>query len=326
MSKNIGINKVPNNYIYTSHTGAEYIFLEGQWFKCSNMDVVQNVHTFKMNQSAIKQINESNSTSKLKVGSVYMVNESKYVYVGRNHFSINGNLLQEDISSKLVNLFEADSDSTPPAPPAPNGTDVPNGFIYTSGKGKSYIKRQGKWYDVSTKKVLNSSATASLDRAAIAQIDRINSSEAVKIGQEFKSKSGVVYRYVGNSRFISDDGKLLPSSTAKNILDRLNAKASDENNDSGSDSSESGSADQESPPAGQNQGQGNSSNDSNSNRDDSESPFQALANSIKSNPQAGRIVALISRGDEVSLLAADILLAGQQKEVQQIINSLNTVD
>ncbi|QXO12454.1 hypothetical protein pEaSNUABM49_00208 [Erwinia phage pEa_SNUABM_49] len=451
-------NKVPNNYVYTSHTGSEYIFLEGLWYNCKNMTIIDPSKNYKMNKAAAQQISEQNISSTLKIGQKYIVNESEYVYVGRNKVTKNDSLLHESINNNIISLMEADNasefsnfvrgDTTnveipnkfrldgdyyyiksknawwkdkliddtqfnkelnrdaikeiqkynaqdeypvnstfdwkgqtmtwtgsnwvypdgkiaghkftskvddyidenpdiikptdssgssnpeptdnaggqPPTNPAA-GSSAPDGYVYTSNKGKSYVKRGGKWYDTSTKKPINSSAVPSLERAAANKIAQHDASSPVKIGQEFKAKSGKTYRYVGGNRFMSDDGKLLPDSTARQVLANLNNNA---NNGQGSSSS------QGQPPASNSGGQppvppsnppssgsGAGNTGGNPPRGGGNDPLQSLADEIKSSPDAPRIVVLLSRGDALSLLAADILLSGQKKEAAQILNSLN---
>lgn len=526
-------NSIPNNYVYTSHKGTEYMYIDGTWLNCKTMNIVESIHNFKMNQSAMREISEHNKSSVLKIGKKYTINESEYVYVGRDNFTFQGSLLNENINSRVKMMVETDSQSfenftfgNPSEKSIPNkftlvssgytynkpsktwydrdgavkdktfnaeltadaykdiekynsqdrypvnstvqyggktytytgtswvsddgkvmsdkfltkvedwldenpeiekqakskssknptdssdssnnmkvgqtitdkygkvykfdGTDfvdsvgeklspektaeilkkhkawldsqkngadsgnnknnssnsdsseqnptdersdstssssIPDGYVYTSGKGKSYYKKNGQWFSADTKKPINSSSVKPLERAALAAIDKHNNSGEVKIGTEFTSKKGIKYKYVGDDRFISDNGKLLPKDLAKSVIQQLKQQS-----DTGSNDEEG----QDSPNTGDNQGQNNpppeppepansdsgkqtppsqGSNESNS--------LEALANEIKSNPEARRIIVLLSRGDSLSLLAADILLSGKQNKVKQILNSLN---
>ncbi|EBS4516806.1 hypothetical protein DQT32_05260 [Salmonella enterica subsp. enterica serovar Braenderup] len=325
MLKQIGNdNNIPNSYVYTSHKGSEYIFLEGIWYNCENMMPVDSSKNFKMNQSALRQISESNTNSTLKIGNKYLINESEYVYVGRGKVTKDGYLLHESINSTIVSLMEADDDSS-----EDTSTEVPNGYILTSGKGKTYIKRNGTWYSTETKKPVNSGVVAPIERAAKAAIDKHNEKAAVKIGDEWKSKSGVTYKYVGGNRFVGDNGKMLPQDTAKNVLQHLWQKSDEEraqneeepeqSQDSGTNdtgSTDTSSQPQGTPPSPKPQEQSTGSGD----------PLQSLADKIKSHPKGGKIAVLLSRGDPLSLMAADILLNGQQSEAAQILNSLNNED
>lgn len=478
-------NSIPNNYVYTSNRGTEYMYLEGSWVNCETMKIVENAHTFKMNQSAIRQIAEHNKKSSLQIGKSYVINESEYTYIGRNNFSLQGNLLSESMNTRIQQLVEAENTpefsdlkfgdkenvSLPPphgftldggdykwsdkgywwgkdqnangqtytgkvqskdlirelnkdaydkiqhynkTDPIPVGTtvnykgtpvtwngdyfysektgklpdtvwhkfetyfednynrdgtpkssdentqdqstdqptddqsqdqnsndsdtsqgsntdsstEVPNGYVYKSKKGNSYYKKNGQWFNAATKKPINSSSVPMLERSAQAEISKFNSSSPVKIGQEFKSKKGITYRYVGGNRFISDNGKLLPPDVAQKVLANLSQKPSDENSPDGQpqgepqDQSQGSNTDSSTPEGQPEQSSSNDSQDA----PEGDDPLQALANEIKSSPLARKIVVLLSRGDDLSLLAADIMLSGQQKEATEILKSLNNED
>jgi hypothetical protein len=550
------------------------MYLEGSWVNCDNLNIVENTHTFKMNQSAVKQIAEQNSKNTLQIGKKYVINESTYTYIGRNSFSLGGNLLSESMNSKIHRIVEAstpkfsnfvagnkdkpvipnkfslndhyvydkdknawwsrdghyitnktdsedlfksaykdiakynneesypvgssmeyngermtwtgnnwvyengriagnkftdlvdsyitdnpdfinsstssdstnnsensstssDSDqspykvgqhirdkygkvyrfdgtdfvdssgtklssdetskilkgakewqdaknngnedeyrknnttnlgsktvqdpkspeqeqqsspeqeqqsSSPEQEPQSNNSDVsdsqasdennssndlssdvPNGYVHKSKKGNSYYKKNGQWFNSATKRPVSSSSVPMLERSAQAEIGKLNSSSPVKIGQEFKSKKGITYHYVGDNRFISDNGKLLPPDTAQKVLASLSQQSSgdessseDQPQDKNTDTSNgSGTTSQEQPKTGTTSGdEGTNSNE----------PLQGLATEIKSSSYARNIIVLLSRGDDLSLLAADILLSGQQKEVAEILKSLNNED
>lgn len=305
-------NSIPNNYVYTSNRGTEYMYLEGSWVNCDSMKIVENAHTFKMNQSAMRQIAEHNEKSSLQIGKSYVINESEYTYVGRNNFSLQGNLLSESINNRIQLLIEANNSNDPIQ--ESSSIVVPNGYIYKSKKGNNYFKKNGQWFNSDTKKSINSSSVPMLERAAQNEIDKFNSSSTIKIGQEFKSKKGISYRYVGGNRFISDNGKLLPPDIAKKVLENLSQQQTD-SQDSGQQ--QNSSTDVSTPSSQTEQGSTSSTGDV---------PLQGLANEIKSNPYARKIVVFLSRGDDLSLLAADILLSGHQKEAVEILKSLNTED
>lgn len=311
-------SSIPNNYVYTSHKGTEYMYLEGAWLNCETMSTVDSTHTFKMNQSAIKQIAEHNSKNEIQIGKKYIINESEYVYVGRNNFTLNGNMLTENINTRVMHLVEADNTEE-------SSTEVPNGYVYTSGKNKSYYKKNGQWFSVDTKKPINSSSSVPLERAAKAAIDKHNATSSVKIGDTFTSRKGITYKYVGGTRFISDNGKLLPKDTAQTVLNNLWQKADErkaqeqQDNQDEQPVQDTAQNDQQGSPAPQPE----SEPSQNDNASQGNEPLKGLADQIKSNPEARRIIVLLSRGDDLSLLAADILLSGQQKEVAQILNSLN---
>lgn len=334
MFKSYGNNiSIPNNYVYTSNKGTEYMYLDGSWMNCSTLNLVESTHNFKMNKSALQQINEHNTNNTIQIGKSYKVNQTAYTYVGRGNFTINGNLLSESINSRVKNLFEAEDNKFSDTNLGDtNSTDVPNGYVYTSGKGKKYFKKNGSWFSSETKQPINQSASAPLERAAKEAITKHNSSETVKIGTEWKSKKGVSYKYVGDGRFISDSGKLLPSDISRKVLDDMssNTTQGDETQDPNDEAPEVnvGGSDsdtkQNNLPPDQGTQQPPVQNDAP--RGSGESGLQGLADRIKSFPKARNIIVLLSRGDEVSLLAADILLSGKQREAVEILNSLNNTD
>lgn len=462
MFKSYGNNiSIPNNYVYTSNKGTEYMYLDGSWMNCSTLNIVESTHNFKMNKSATQQIAEHNSKNNLQIGKKYIFNESAYVYVGRDNFTFNGNLLNESINKRVKNLFEAEdtnfsdlklgdksNDEVPsyfkmgdyvysnggwfhngarvakkgdnldelmadakdyikkinnnPNETLPVGStvqykgntltfvgdalvdlknnkeypsvyvdrlkeyakssednnssnsteqdnstsdensspessntqsnssvEVPNGYVYTSGKGKKYFKKNGQWISAENKKPINSSSAIPLERAAQAAIQKHNQTEPVKIGTEWKSKKGQSYKYVGNGRFISDSGKLLPQDIAKKVLDNLSQDSS-EQSEQNTDIPEvqidgDNSSQEQSEQSGNNEQQPKPSN---SQPQGETTGLEGLADKIKAAPAntRRRITVLLSRGDDISLLAADILLAGKQSEASQILNSLNNKD
>ncbi len=204
---------------------------------------------------------------------------------------------------------------------------VPHGYRITSNKGKTYIKQKNAWFDVETKKQLNSSAAKSVERAAQRDIIRHNSSGAMKIGTKVKSKKGTEYSYIGGNRFISAEGKLIPKSTADDILARYDAERADKKEEEPEEKvdAEVSSTDVVEPKA-----------EPTKEPEPVSEPepvvpapgdeVQSLASRIKESPYAKKITVLLTRGDEVSLIAADILLSGKKDETVQILKSLNKND
>lgn len=298
-------SKVPNSYIYTSHTGSEYIFLEGAWFNADTMVEIHSSKNYKMNESALRQIAQQNQHSTLQIGQKYTINENNYVYVGRGRMTLDGMLLTESRNSQVVTLMEAQD------------LQIPSGYIYTSGKGKKYFKKGSNWYSSDTKAKVNTSAAMSLERAAQEQIKKHNETSTVKIGQEWTSSKGKTYRYAGEGRWVSDDGKMLPPSMGQQLVQKLeseqgepedNAQPTPEPEQSAEPASEPKEEPKEKPtqePRGESD------------------KVTELAEIIKSHPNAKKIRVLLGRGDEVSLLAADILLAGKESDAIEILKSLN---
>ncbi|AGC34694.1 hypothetical protein GNZ01_06445 [Escherichia coli] len=206
---------------------------------------------------------------------------------------------------------------------------VPDGYRMTSSKGKTYAKKNNLWYDIESKKQLNTSASKSVERAAQRDIFRHNNSGAMKIGTKVKSKQGKEYSYVGGDRFISADGKFIPKATAAKLLAKYEQDKevkSDETPevDSGTEQIQSKEEPKKEPESEQKPDE--VSEPETKSETIAGDDVQSLASKIKESPYAKKITVLLTRGDEVSLLAADILLSGKKDETVQILKSLNNND
>lgn len=314
-------SKVPNSYIYTSHTGSEYIFLEGAWYNADTMLEIPSSKNYKMNESALNQIEQTNKHSTLKIGQKYAINENQYVYIGRGRMTLDGMLLTESRNSQVVTVMEAEGE----------GNSIPTGYIYTSSKGKKYFKKDGKWLNQQTKQPVNTSAALSLERAAQDKIKKYNETAVVKIGQEWISNDNKKYRYAGDNRWISEAGKMLPATFGKSLVDYFEAEEA-KKNPPADDSvpPPSGSSEPPVPPAppygnpppvppaprSEPPAAGDGS-------DSLPKDVDALAEIIKNHPKKRKIQILLTRGDKLSLMAADILLSNQDDEAKKILKSLN---
>lgn len=473
-------SNLPNGYIYTSHTGSKYVFLEGLWFSHSTKEMIDPRKYSNMYASAQKQIFEYNSKNKMKIGSTYIVEGQEQVFIGNGKFTINGmitekrqpkikdfkrivpnedtpipdgmmidkdiyyskgkwrmvgdnwkatepeqierfnkkahemmqnskddavpigstinfegepyvwdgknwqaegegNFVPDEYLNKNVEKYLKDTDygtkpqeetksdkSTEQQPEQPEQSqeeqekdifndpntprtelsgydgepvnkvnpeqaEVPDGFVYSSPQGKTYFKKKGIWYSSQTKKPLNASNVPLITRAAATQIKSLDRNSKVKIGQEWTSKAGKTYRYVGGNRFISDDGKMLPADYAKKVMAKLESDSTEQSEqpspNNASDQSQSNAQSNETPDASekppvQNDEPAQSSTDDSTGAE-AGNELQALASQIKNSPSARNIQILLTRGDAISLLAADILLAGDSDKAKQILQSLN---
>lgn len=306
---------VPNGYVYTSHTGSNYVFLEGLWFNNSSMKMI-NPSTYSiMYNSAQTQIVEHNSKSKLKIGSTYIREGKECTFIGDKKFFSEGQF-----------FFEADD----------SAVTVPNGYIYTSGKGKSYYKKGGEWYLVGSKTKVNQSASRPLEQSAVRKIEQENSSNDLKIGKStWTSSKGKEYTYVGGDRFISADGKMLPKGMAEKAKNDIAASRDDHEeeesrirDDVDAEVDDTSTANDEDRHQEEREDQEQEIGDTDSNEDEhrEEDKIKNLADKIKSNPDARKITVLLTRADKLSLMAADILLSGEKDKVKQIIQSLNNRD
>lgn len=294
--------KVPNGYIYTSHTGSEYIFLEGAWYNAQSMVEIDSSKNYKMEESALRQINEQNEQSTLQIGKTYIINESEYVYVGKNRVTQAGTVLNE--SSSILELMEAEEEP------------VPEGYIYASGKGKQYLKKNGKWISSETKKEVNQSVARSIESAAQRAISKFNQQSPLKIGAVWTSAQGKVYKYVGGNRWMTEDGKMLPQTTGKTITDRMTKSDEEEQEEQSTEQSSE-------EPVQPVQSEPEPTKPESPKSDEPAGDLESLAEKIKNHPQRRRLTVLITRGGEIPLLAADIILSGKDKDAQEILKSLN---
>lgn len=470
-------NLVPNGYVYTSHTGSKYVFLEGLWFNNSSMNLIDPSTYGNMYTSAQKQIVEHNAKNKLKIGQTYLREGHEHVYIGEGQYTHDG-IIVEGPSAKIDDFQKADpNDTTIPngfyvnqdmfyrdgkwrmnksdfvqenpkyikqfndeakakiqkynetarvpinstlnyrgetiiwdgnnwvdaeglafnpqltrqitkyldsinygeqqepeqsqsepekdspedkAPVQDNGptpqnttqlsgfdgepvgkvdaeqSEVPDGFVYNSPQGKKYFKKGGTWYSSETKKPINGGNVALINRAAATQIKQLDSRSPVKIGQEWTSKAGKTYKYVGDDRFISADGKLLPKSMAAKAKDSLTAQKDDHKEENSeikdkvdADIDNTSTATPEDRKEEERVDQERAVDDHDAKEDDhaeGEDKLKGLADRIKANPNARKITVLLTRADKLSLMAADILLSGQADKVKQILQTLNNRD
>jgi len=160
---------VPNGYVYTSHTGSKYVFLEGLWFKNSSMGMVDPKSYNNMYVCAQKQINEHNSKSKIKIGETYLREGKNQIFIGEGRYTIDGLLVE----SQFSDFKKAD----------PNKIEIPNRF---KEGDYTYNKKEKAWYDRG-EKVTDLQFAKELNTDAIKRINQYNSSD------EFPVNSTVTY-------------------------------------------------------------------------------------------------------------------------------------
>lgn len=214
------------------------------------------------------------------------------------------------------------------------GLVVPNGYTIVSKSQIPYYKKNGEWVSAKTKKPINSSAAKSVERAAQVRIAEYNKSAPVKIGEEWTSSKGKTYIYVGDDRLISVDGKVIPKDSAKKILAKLEGERKIDT-DSALDTKDKVSDVQDTPKQGVHDDEPEvqsqepkqdapKSEQTSSSTENSE--LSSLADAIKQHPKARKITVLMTRGDKVSLLAADLILAGKEQDAIKILKALNSND
>lgn len=206
-------------------------------------------------------------------------------------------------------------------------TEIPDGYLITSRAGVQYIRKNGQWISSQTKKPMNSSAAMSIDRAAKAKIDKFNETADVKIGDKWKSSKGIEYTYVGDDRFISSKGKLAPKSSAQGILDKMRAAKEPEETEVQQDTVQDTVQDGSNGASDEVEVQDTTTQSTEEPVQGEEgSDLESLARQIKAHPKARKITVLMTRGDKVSLLAADLILAGKEQDAIKILKALNSSD
>lgn len=259
--------------------------------------------------------------------------------------------------------------------------NIPNGYVYTSGKGNKFVFKNGTWFNASSKKPVNQSNVNMLNRSAQKSIQDFNSKNDIKIGSKVTSNKGVEYTYNGTG-FVSADGKQISGGAAQAAMTKLKSQnapkqsTDDATNDSAGDS-DSKPVQEPTPtdtivpgqsaldtanPEGTPTASSDASTDSSSSDYNAQSIINSqgagsgtptaspdagtgtppsppsaapssstqpqdkmtvLAQKIKGNKYNKQIITLLSRGGKMDLLAADILLNGNVKEVIDQLNSLN---
>lgn len=298
--------KIPNGYELKMNNKT-YFFMEGMW--CSDDFKLINDHkSVKFTKMASEQIKEHNSSNKIKIGSSYSLNGNNVIYIGDGKFSTGSGFITENIDN--ITLTEAQD-------------DIPDGYYYTSKNGNTYFKKNGQWFNKQTKKPLNASSSLSLNRAALNQIDAFNSKSPIKIGDTWTSGNNKTFTYVGGDRLISADGKMVPKNMATTIIDKMTSdnKNSEQEPEEQTDSEiPSYQAPEVEPQSGNEEDEPQQTD----NTDDSDtSTLDGLASKIKSSPDARKILILLGRGDEISLMAADIMLNGTRQQALAELKSLN---
>ncbi|WNA15926.1 virion structural protein [Xanthomonas phage XaC1] len=219
--------------------------------------------------------------------------------------------------------------------------------------------KNGTWYSISTKKPVLSSNVNMLNRAAEKSIENFNATSDVKIGDKVTSNAGTEYTFNGTG-FTNPNGKLLTGGAAQSAMNKLKQQAAAKEPEAKSEEPEvvpgESAVDTSTEPSsttqpeeqntdtagpsaqsivnqGGNTSQGEPStepsntspvNEPNpSSPSEGTGPLKNLAKQIKGNKYAKQIVQLLSRGGNVNLIAADVLLKGNISEVIGELNALN---
>lgn len=322
-------NTVPNGYTYISGKNNKFQKIGESWINCQTGTLVESYKVPKLETAAKYQIDEYNSYLHIKIGQLYESNNSFYEYLGNSNFSLNGNMLSESASSGILTGLMED-DATP-------NVEIPLGYTYTTPKNRSYVKKPKGWLSLTSDNYLNPSAVAGLEDAAKRDIQKHNDTESTPIGYVWTSNKKIPYTYVGNNTFVGKNGRVVPAHVAEQILNknkrvRDEKKQREELNKVSADGSVNLQPDAFGDEAKKEPAQGQKSEPSNVNPPEQpkatsetgeSGSLESLASTIMSHPYKRKIAILLGRGDEVSLLAADILLSNKTKEAVDILNSLN---
>ena len=313
---------------------------KGKWYTDRNQVIDDPEMIDSLNTGAVQRIQKLNKTDKFPVGSIATYNGNLYTWTGERFYNKDVGTIPEKDTIELIDGYsnnpdevrddhkddskdETNTDSsteTSTEQSSESTSTIPEGYLITSRAGVQYIRKGGQWISSQTKKPMNSSAAMSIDRAAKAKIDKFNASSDVKIGDKWKSGKGIEYTYVGDDRFISSKGKLAPKSAAAGILDKMRAANKPE--------------DSEEVEVQQDVVQDSPVDSPTTEPNSTEEPAQAgvdsglesLAQQIKTHPKARKITVLMTRGDKVSLLAADLILSGKEQDAIKILKALNSSD
>ena len=359
--------EIPNKFKLDDFT---YSKNKNIWYDHSG-PVTEKSFNSELNADAVKLIQKYNSIDDYPVNSTVDYNGQTLTWNGHSWVSSEGKSYKSNKFTSKVDEFidtQLNSDKKVPAhitePQNPNnttstengevetqntsgGTDqssrtdstsssssaIPDGYSITSRAGVKYIRKNGQWISSQTKKPMNSSAAMSIDRAAAAKIDAENKSSPIKVGEKWTSGKNKEYTYVGDGRFVSSNGKVIPKSSAEQILAKLSAEkgAQPPTNQSEPQDTQQPAGDSSSTPVVEPQTEPQSEPQSEpQNGEESGKPenaaLESLAQKIKSHPLARKITVLLTRGDKVSLLAADLFLTGKEKDAINILKALNSSD
>lgn len=334
---------IPNGYKYF-----DYNYRNGKWYE-RNQEV-DAAHAAQISAVARKEIKKHNDVPDLiPIGSKVEIDGQEYTYTGENLVNSKGQLVSKDLVTKVDDQYEEEyrekkakesgqsersSEPEEEVVSTESITEAPNGFVITSKAGVQYFKKNGQWISRQTKKPMNSSAAKSIERAAITKIEEFNKTSPIKIGQKWTSSKGKEYTYVGDDRLISDDGKMVPKDAAVKAIQSMSAgagaaSAETDVTDAAKDIEQDAKDVEQDVQQDVETVQNDSEKEKSSTEDSAEAdanPLQALADEIKASPLARKITVLLTRGDKVSIMAADILLSGTKEDAIKVLKALNSND
>lgn len=333
---------IPYGYIIKSRKGNSYIKTPSGWVsngKPANQGIIKNLEAAA--ERKIEEYND-NSDNLVKIGQEYKSNNGKvYFYNGTNFMSADGKKklaggAQESAMRKLQQSAETNGGESGEAEPTRlpvNHETVPVGFstrhdefvytktptgwdAYKNGEIVDKVKSTGSGWVNEKGEEVNSDVIMAITDKALGRIKAYNNdpSHEMKIGDSY-THGEQSYMFNG-SEFITRDGKQLaheyvPQAKAKLVSD---AKKQQETATEEPPSGEEPSAEVTEPNTNDVEPSGAVDEPESSTQDAGGKSLQDLADIINNHPQKRKLVALMSRGDKVSLIAADIILAGKAAE------------
>lgn len=341
---------IPYGYTIKSRKGNSYIKTPNGWVsngKPANQGIIKNLEA-----AAERKIEEYNDSpdNLVKIGQEYKSNNGKvYFYNGTNFMSADGKKklaggAQESAMRKLQQSAESEGSEAESTQTPMRDLVVPVGYAAKNDDGLVYTKtpsgwdayKDGNvvskvtltnngWVDDNGEPVDNKIINAITD-TALARIKAYNDSpeHKMKIGQQYTHGDNS-YTFNG-SEFLTRDGKQLaheyvPQAKAQLVKDTEGKQSTQEpttGDDGNADVTEPESnmaepeTEQPEPTADVTEPETTSGGQS----------LQDLADAINKHPQKRKLVALMSRGDKISMLAADIILSGKAADAVKQLSAI----
>lgn len=257
----------------------------------------------RLEDTAIQEMEEYNSTHDVKIGQTIEHNGQEYHFSGGNAFYTDSGDKLDGESSKqaYAELKQQDSGSS-----QSSSSSIPVGFEVISLDDIRAIKTKDGWsamgdngeYD---KPVEDPEMIKRLEQTAVEEMDEYNNTHDVKIGQTIE-RDGKEYHFAGGKAFYSEDGEKLDDVSANQAFDEMSTTEGGDSQEASPETVSPESNHQEQPTQKSNK-------------------LQGLADVISKHPKKRKLIALLSRGDKISLMAADIILAGKADEAVKAIKA-----
>lgn len=226
---------------------------------------------------------------------------------------------------------------------------VPVGYVFTTDRNTEFYKSTEGWKNQLTDKIVTDKMEERLEMAATEEIKKYNDEHPEgKIGDAYTDTDGVVYYYTGDD-FVSREGVSLDPELSDKALryiakqnkpstQKAQKQVSDQKPNVGKvapkDKGENKVLPKQPSPAPE-KSETKPTPRNVAKKTPTKTPTQPvtdkvvdigvseelnkLVGAIKQHPQRSKIKALLQKGDEVSLLAADIIMSGKNDEAKMLI-------